>query len=128
MSAEIDDETFLDDLKNTIKEYLTDLTYIDVTTLIGDPKKTKWKLDPSKNIKEQIADMDVTLLAKTVIELDGDITQILPGDPATGDVIINKEILQLHKESVDAAVENWDSFVKNMIEAVSQIRKFLGKP
>ena len=104
------------------------MTYIDVTTLIGDPKKTKWKLDPSKNIKEQIADMDVTLLAKTVIELDGDITQILPGDPATGDVIINKEILQLHKESVDAAVENWDSFVKNMIEAVSQIRKFLGKP
>lgn len=128
MSAEIDDETFLDDLKKTIKEYLTDLTYIDVTTLIGDPKKTKWKLDPSKNIKEQIADMDVTLLAKTVIELDGDITQILPGDQSTGDVIINKEILQLHKESVDAAVENWDSFVKNMIEAVSQIRKFLGKP
>ncbi len=128
MSAEIDDETFLDDLKKTIKEYLTDLTYIDVTTLIGDPKKTKWKLDPSKNIKEQIADMDVTLLAKTVIELDGDITQILPGDPATGDVITDKEILQLHKESVDAAVENWDSFVKNMIEAVSQIRKFLGKP
>lgn len=128
MSAEIDDETFLDDLKKTIKEYLTDLTYIDVTTLIGDPKKIKWKLDPSKNIKEQIADMDVTLLAKTVIELDGDITQILPGDQATGDVIINKEILQLHKESVDAAVENWDSFVKNMIEAVSQIRKFLGKP
>jgi phosphoribosylformylglycinamidine (FGAM) synthase PurS component len=127
MSAEIDDETFLDDLKKTIKEYLTDLTYIDVTTLIGDPKKTKWKLDPSKNIKEQIADMDVTLLAKTVIELDGDITQILPGDPATGDVITDKEILQLHKESVDAAVENWDSFVKNMIEAVSQIRKFLGK-
>lgn len=128
MSAEIDDETFLDNLKKTIKEYLTDLTYIDVTTLIGDPKKIKWKLDPSKNIKEQIADMDVTLLAKTVIELDGDITQILPGDQATGDVIINKEILQLHKESVDAAVENWDSFVKNMIEAVSQIRKFLGKP
>jgi len=128
MSAEIDDETFLDDLKKTIKEYLTDLTYIDVTTLIGDPKKIKWKLDPSKNIKEQIADMDVTLLAKTVIELDGDITQILPGDQSTGDVIINKEILQLHKESVDAAVENWDSFVKNMIEAVSQIRKFLGKP
>lgn len=127
MSIEIDDETFLDDLKKTIKEYLTDLTYIDVTTLIGDPKKTKWKLDPSKNIKEQIADMDVTLLAKTVIELDGDITQILPGDPATGDVITDKEILQLHKESVDAAVENWDSFVKNMIEAVSQIRKFLGK-
>ena len=127
MSAEIDDETFLDDLKKTIKEYLTDLTYIDVTTLIGYPKKTKQKLDPSKNIKEQIADMDVTLLAKTVIELDGDITQILPGDPSTGDVIINKEILQLHKESVDAAVENWDSFVKNMIEAVSQIRKFLGK-
>ena len=127
MSAEIDDETFLDDLKKTIKEYLTDLTYIDVTTLIGDPKKIKWKLDPSKNIKEQIADMDVTLLAKTVIELDGDITQILPGDPATGDVITDKEILQLHKESVDAAVENWDSFVKNMIEAVSQIRKFLGK-
>lgn len=128
MSAEIDDETFLDDLKKTIKEYLTDLTYIDVTTLIGDPKKIKWKLDPSKNIKEQIADMDVTLLAKTVIELDGDITQILPGDQATGDVIINKEILQLHKESVDAAIKNWDSFVKNMIEAVSQIRKFLGKP
>ena len=102
MSAEIDDETFLDDLKKTIKEYLTDLTYIDVTTLIGDPKKIKWKLDPSKNIKEQIADMDVTLLAKTVIELYGDITQILPGDQATGDVIINKEILQLHKESVDA--------------------------
>lgn len=84
--------------------------------------------DYNRDIKEQIAEMDVTLLAKTVIELDGDITQILPGDHATGDVITDKEILNLHKESVDAAVENWDGFVKNMIEAVSQIRKFLGKP
>lgn len=125
---DVDDEVFLDNLKRTIKEYLTDLTYIDVTTLIGDPKKTKWRLDYNRDIKEQIAEMDVTLLAKTVIELDGDITQILPGDHATGDVITDKEILNLHKESVDAAVENWDGFVKNMIEAVSQIRKFLGKP
>ena len=128
ITNELDDEAFLDNLKKTIKEYLTDLTYIDVTTLIGDPKKTKWKLDYTRDIKEQIAEMDVTLLAKTVIELDGDITQILPGDHATGDVITDKEILNLHKESVDAAVENWDGFVKNMIEAVSQIRKFLGKP
>ena len=126
MSTEIDNDTFLSNLQSTIKEYLTDLTYIDVTTLIGDPKKTKWRLDPSKDIKQQIADMDVTLLAKTIIELDGDITQILPGDHATGDVITNRETLELHKESVDAAVENWDSFVKNMIEAVSQVRKFLG--
>ena len=125
MSTEIDNDTFLANLQSTIKEYLNDLTYIDVTTLIGDPKKTKWRLDYRKDIKEQIADMDVTLLAKTVIELDGDITQILPGDHATGDVITNREILDLHKESVDAAVENWDSFVKNMIEAVSQVRKFL---
>lgn len=107
--ADIDDETFLENLKKTIKEYLTDLTYIDVTTLIGDPKKTKWRLD-YRDIKEQIAEMDVTLLAKTVIELDGDITQILPGDHATGDVITDKEILDLHKQSVDATVENWDSF------------------
>ena len=42
---DVDDEVFLDNLKRTIKEYLTDLTYIDVTTLIGDPKKTKWRLD-----------------------------------------------------------------------------------
>jgi hypothetical protein len=41
ISVEIDDKTFLDDLKKTIKEYLIDLTYIDVTTLIGDPKKTR---------------------------------------------------------------------------------------
>lgn len=40
---DVDDEVFLDNLKRTIKEYLTDLTYIDVTTLIGDPKKTKWR-------------------------------------------------------------------------------------
>ena len=95
--------------------------------MIGDPKKTKWKLDPTKDIKQQISEMDVTLLAKTIIELDGDITQILPGDHSTGDVITDKEILNLHKESVDAAVENWDNFVKNSIEAVSQVRKFLGQ-
>jgi len=41
ISVEIDDKTFLDDLKKTIKEYLIDLIYIDVTTLIGDPKKTR---------------------------------------------------------------------------------------
>ena len=127
MSAEVDDETFLENLKKTIKEYLTDLTYIDVTTLIGDPKKTKWKLDPTKDIKQQISEMDVTLLAKTIIELDGDITQILPGDHSTGDVITDKEILNLHKESVDAAVENWDNLVKNSIVAVSLVRKFLGQ-
>lgn len=56
-------------------------------------------------------------MARTRIELDGDIGMLLPTS-ADGSLTINNDILNIHKQNVDVAVANWNSFVQNMLKAL----------
>ena len=62
-------------------------------------------------------------------ELDGDILMILPGeDIDSNDIKINKEIMAIHKENVDAAVRNWNSFMQNILTALNFLIEITGLP
>jgi len=43
-----------------------------------------------------------------------------------GEIVINLEILSLHKENVEVAVKNWNSFVNNMFFALRTVFEIIG--
>jgi hypothetical protein len=49
--------------------------------------------------------------------LDGDIGMIVP-TKEDGDLSILNDILNIHKQNVDVAVANWNSFVQNMLNII----------
>jgi hypothetical protein len=107
-------ETFMDTLKNE----LIDLSYIEIVTAAGDPKT---EIDPNNDARDIVAALrsleKVRALARTRIELDGDIGMLVPTKD-DGSLSINNDILNIHKQNVDVAVENWNSFVQNMLKAL----------
>lgn len=111
---------------SSIGSMLNDLTYIDVITLIGDPKETTWDYQ-SQDVREEIKKMkNVHVLARTVIELDGDIISIVPGNPETGTFNGDTASLDYHKENVQVAIQNWNVFVNTMISTTRMVLELVG--
>ena len=69
---------------------------------------------------------EVRILARTRIELDGDIMVLFPAEKGSDDVKINQEIMAIHKENVQTAVENWNNFMKNMLTALDLLMSITG--
>jgi hypothetical protein len=108
---------------NTIKREINDLSYVEVVTAAGDPK-TDVNPDAEMVILGLKAE-EVRILARTRIELDGDIMVLLPAEKGE-DLKINKEILAIHKENVDTAVANWNNFMHNMLTALELLMSITG--
>jgi len=117
-------EGFFSKFINTIKKEINDLSYIEVVTAAGDPK-TDVNPDAEMVILGLKAE-EVKILARTRIELDGDIMVLLPAEKGSDDVKINKEILLIHKENVDTAVANWNNFMKNILTALDLLMSITG--
>ena len=109
---------------NTIKREINDLSYVEIVTAAGDPK-TDVNPDAEMVILGMKAE-EVRILARTRIELDGDIMVLLPAEKGSDDVKINQEIMAIHKENVQTAVENWNSFMKNMLTALDLLMSITG--
>src|SRR5918995_3484756 len=76
----------------TIKDQINDLSYVEVVTAAGDPK-IDVNPDAEKVFLGYKAE-ELKILARTRIELDGDILMILPTTVNnTNDVKINNEIM-----------------------------------
>lgn len=102
----------------TIKKEMADLSYMEIVTVVGDPKTA---IDAKANdIVEALNDTPkLTIVARTRIELDGDIAMIVPSDEDTSK--LRQDIMALHKENAAAAVNNWNTFVKNILLAAVTI-------
>lgn len=112
-------KSFLDKLRSTIQNEINDLSYIEVITAISDD--TLIEIDPAKNdIIDALRSgkQKIKILARTRIELDGDITMILPGDKDGNPTNIDIEIMKMHKANVDAAVQNCNNFLHMMLDAL----------
>jgi hypothetical protein len=112
----------LDNIFAKITDQLKDLSYVEVITAKGSPDV---KIDSEK---ENVLDAlnAVEILARTKIELDGDIIMVLPTTKTNGEDKINQEIMKVHKENVEVAVQNWKSFMDTILNAVSLIAELSG--
>jgi hypothetical protein len=119
MSEETNEKNLWEKFMDTLKNELSDLSYIEIVTAAGDPKT---EIDPNNDARDIVAALrsleKVRALARTRIELDGDIGMIVPTKD-DGDLTILNDILNIHKQNVDVAVANWNSFVQNMLQALN---------
>jgi hypothetical protein len=117
--------TVLDDAIKRISDRIRDLSSIEVITAegIGDDALTIDIIDdPTKSIFDQIRGK-LHVLARTRIEIDGDILVMVPTSKKDDDITINKEILELHNTNVATATQNW----KNCLDGITNILKGLAE-
>jgi len=99
---------------------------MEIITAVGDVNAN---INPDLDIViDAFKDSELKIVARTRIELDGDIMVLLPTNnyKKDGDIIINQELLSLHKDNVDVAVKNWNSFVNNMFFALRAVFEIAG--
>jgi hypothetical protein len=112
----------LDNIFAKITDQLKDLSYVEVITAKGSPDV---KIDSEKeNVLDALKAVEI--LARTKIELDGDIVMVLPFTKINGEDKIDQEIMKVHKENVEVAVQNWKSFMDTILNAVSLIAELSG--
>lgn len=119
---------FFDNFLDTIRKEIRDLSYIEVVTAIGDVKANV-NPDAELVILGLNPDAEVTIKARTRIELDGDVMVWLPTNKKEqdGEITINQQIMDIHKENVKLAVENWNIFVKNIFDVLKTIMSMTGR-
>jgi hypothetical protein len=115
---------FFQNFIDTIRKEMRDLSYMEIVTATGDVKAN---VNPdAEMVIIGAKDANLDIRARTRIELDGDIMVMLPTDDKTGETVINKEIMEIHKENVAVAVGNWNSFMTNMFNALTLVMGVTG--
>ncbi|AEA47789.1 hypothetical protein Arcve_1793 [Archaeoglobus veneficus SNP6] len=126
-------ESILEELGRKIydglKDALEDITTLQVVTVSGKERVLKVEKMEDVDGKEFIARRKTVIseervIAKTIIELDGDIILMLPVDDE-GKISVEKEIMELHEKNVKIAVENWREFLKGIMSVCTQLMEFL---
>lgn len=115
-------QTFLDSFFARIRDQLSDLSSLEVITATGDPGL---KIDSEKaNVLDSTAALQI--LARTTIKINGDIVTILPTSKVDGEFKINKDIIDIHRQNMDAAVQNWRGFVDTLLNVTGYVSKIAG--
>ena len=116
--------SWIDRFIGSIRDQLEDLTYVEIVTAAAVSPGII--IDPAAvHVIEELNRNNAGILARTRIELDGDILVILPSDPQGG-AKIDKDVLAIHKENTAVAVENWKNFLNMMIALIDDITRLTG--
>jgi hypothetical protein len=122
---EIQKHPWFDKFIEKVKEQLQDLTYVEIATAITQEPGTISMDSSANDMVLELHQKGAAILARTRIELDGDIFMILPAD-AQGGAKINTDVLNIHKENTAVAVQNWKSFLNSIIEFINTISQLIG--
>jgi hypothetical protein len=128
---EIDFRKRCDELNLMFKNWIEDVQTMDVITATGN---LKVKIDSTKqgSIIDQLtsADGELTIRARTTVQLDGDILSILPEKASDTGSQVDEQMLKIHKESVDMAMKNVSNnlkiFTDGVVQAISHLQQFNG--
>lgn len=128
---EIDFKKRCDELNLLFKNWIEDVQTMDVITATGNLKA---KIDSTKqgSIIDQLTSTDgeLTIRARTTIQLDGDILSILPEKASDTGSQIDEQMLKIHKESVEMAMKNVSNnlkiFTDGVVQAISSLQQFKG--
>jgi hypothetical protein len=119
---EIDFRKRCDELNLMFKNWIEDVQTMDVVTTTGNLKA---KIDSTKqgSIIDQLtsAEGELTIRARTTIQLDGDILSILPEKASDTGSQIDEQMLRIHKETVDMAMKNVSNNLKIFTDGVVQV-------
>ena len=148
--------TFFNNLGTALQEWANDIKAIEIVTAAGS---IKFNIEDSKSditnmINSGTISADLRILARTRIELDGDVLVVLPTKeeflptevaakldagtkppdagtkpPDTGakSIIIDNQILDIHNGSVNMAMQNLQFVFKNVSDWISKLIESGGK-
>ena len=109
-------------LVEVFKAVSEDLGTLTVVTTTGSVMTIEKKSTGAEvyDIKEE------GIVAKTIIEIDGDIIVKLPVKDQAGNAVeLDERILQIHEENVAMAMENWRTFITTLVEIASDLKDLL---
>ena len=115
---------FLANFFGKIGEQLQDLSYVEIVTATSTAPLVKINAD-APNLLDELEKPGMTILARTIIQLSGDIIMIIPTENGNTKVI-NKDIMDIHRENTAVAVANWNQFLNLIITAVKDIAELAG--
>ena len=126
---EIDFRRRIDELNILFKNWIEDVQTMDVVSATGN---LKVKIDSTKqgSIIDQLpsAEGELTIRARTTIQLDGDILSILPEKASNVGSQIDEQMLKIHKDTVDMAMKNVSNnlkiFTDGVVQAISSLQQF----
>ena len=126
---EIDFRKRIDELNILFKNWIEDVQTMDVVSATGN---LKVKIDSTKqgSILDQLpsAEGELTIRARTTIQLDGDILSILPEKASNVGSQIDEQMIKIHKETVDMAMKNVSNnlkiFTDGVVQAISSLQQF----
>ncbi len=126
---EIDFRKRIDELNILFKNWIEDVQTMDVVSATGN---LKVKIDSTKqgSIIDQLpsAQGELTIRARTTIQLDGDILSILPEKASNVGSQIDEQMIKIHKETVDMAMKNVSNnlkiFTDGVVQAISSLQQF----
>ena len=120
------EENFLERFFRIIRNEISDLSYVEIVTAVGDPK-TDLRPD-AEDVIIGLKEKNLDVLARTRIELDGDIMVLLPGarKGVNDEPVIYQNIMQIHEKNVDVAVKNWQTFMNNIFSAITMLMNVTG--
>ena len=119
----------IDELNILFKNWIEDVQTMDVVSATGN---LKVKIDSTKqgSIIDQLpsAEGELTIRARTTIQLDGDILSILPEKASNVGSQIDEQMIKIHKETVDMAMKNVSNnlkiFTDGVVQAISSLQQF----
>jgi hypothetical protein len=127
---ELDFRKRCDELNLMFKNWIEDVQSMDIITATGDLKA---KIDPSKggDIIEQLQSAiegGLVIRARTIIQIDGDVLNIVPEKKLEQGPQIDEDLLKIHKENVDVAIKNVSGnlkiFTDGVVQAISYLQQF----
>lgn len=129
----------------TIRTEIQDLSYMEIVTGVSD--KVDGHIDgdawdilqglrraklPENAEKEGITQSNmlkipdnVTILARTRIELDGDVFFLLYGQDGKP-LPLSQEAMELHKMGINTSIENWHYFLRFILELTATVGAIVG--
>jgi hypothetical protein len=125
---EVDFRKRIDELNILFKNWIEDVQTMDVVTATGN---LKVKVDSTKggSIIDQLpsAEGELTIRARTTIQIDGDTLSILPEKSSEIGPQVDEQMLKIHKDNVDMAMKNVSNtlkiFTDGVVQAISSLQQ-----
>jgi hypothetical protein len=97
-----------------IGERIAEATTLTVTTTLGSYKVDAGTIKP-------IDGETLDLVARTVIRIDGDVTNQLPKNPAGDGTLVSKELFDYHQQAVRLGMDTRTAFMEGVAELLRAI-------